>query len=383
MKKQLLMIAAVTSIFFSQVNAQQFAGPNDQYSTISRQGLIQISGSYGDKLIVGGGGQGGGGTTYFNEQGLRMSVFNRTLKIGAFPGVTGFNGVGIVGEDDNFVDKSDVGVFGGTGSGLYLGGNKQIHLTVLPSGIVGIGTLTPAATVMFHLKGNTATNSIMRIEPLNWNTGTVGSTAKIELGDQNNYLNMVLGTGMRLNTSSDLIFSTNNAERMKIDASGKVSLNGIMAVGSNTVPSTYQFAVVGKSNFNGIVSIGDLNSGFTTPKMYPIASGYSLYVVGGIMSEQVKVALKSTANWSDYVFENDYKLSSLKEIKKYVQENKHLPNFPSANELVKSGINLAEMDAKLLEKIEELTLHLIALDDKNDKLEKELEVLKKKCVKIR
>lgn len=104
---------------------------------------------------------------------------------------------------------------------------------------------------------------------------------------------------------------------------------------------------------------------------------YQLYVQGGILTEKVKVAVATTNDWADYVFANGYKLRSLKEVEKFVQQNKHLPNVPSAQEVVNEGIDMAKMDAKLLEKIEELTLYLIELDKKNADQEKKIAELSK------
>jgi hypothetical protein len=88
-------------------------------------------------------------------------------------------------------------------------------------------------------------------------------------------------------------------------------------------------------------------------------------VEDGILTEKVKVALKSTADWSDYVFAPTYKLRSLSEVAEFVQANKHLPGVPSASDVVEHGIDVAKMDAKLLEKIEELTLYSIELEKEN------------------
>ncbi len=64
----------------------------------------------------------------------------------------------------------------------------------------------------------------------------------------------------------------------------------------------------------------------------------------------------------DYVFYDDYKLRSLLELQKYIEENGHLPNIPSAKQMEKEGVLLKEMNLKLLEKIEELTLYLLGQD---------------------
>ncbi len=91
----------------------------------------------------------------------------------------------------------------------------------------------------------------------------------------------------------------------------------------------------------------------------PELGGYSLYVQTGILTEKIKIAVNGTGEWSDHVFEKDYKLKPLREVEAYITKNKHLPGIPSAEDVVKEGIDVAQMDAKLLEKIEELVLYTI------------------------
>ncbi len=73
--------------------------------------------------------------------------------------------------------------------------------------------------------------------------------------------------------------------------------------------------------------------------------------------------------WPDYVFEKNYELMPLREVQNYIQLNGHLPNIPSAQTVLEEGINLAEMNRLLLEKIEELTLHLIEQERRIEELE--------------
>ena len=114
---------------------------------------------------------------------------------------------------------------------------------------------------------------------------------------------------------------------------------------------------------NGKVSIG------LDPNLPTTFNGnYKLYVAEGIMTEKIKVALESTASWADYVFEADYNLMTLNEVESFISEHGHLPNVPSAKEVVEEGIDMAEMDAKLLEKIEELTLYMLELKKENEAL---------------
>ena len=83
-----------------------------------------------------------------------------------------------------------------------------------------------------------------------------------------------------------------------------------------------------------------------------------------------------SADWADYVFEEDYDLKSLAEIKAFVQVNKHLPNIPSAKSVEENGYELQKMDAKLLEKIEELYLLTIQLNEEKNGLAEENKLLK-------
>jgi hypothetical protein len=81
---------------------------------------------------------------------------------------------------------------------------------------------------------------------------------------------------------------------------------------------------------------------------------------------------------ADFVFEDDYQLMSLNDLEQQIKANKHLPGIPSAKEVEENGVSLGEMQAKLLQKIEELTLYVIDQDKKLDVLKEENEQLKKR-----
>ncbi|WP_316810305.1 hypothetical protein [Pedobacter heparinus] len=85
--------------------------------------------------------------------------------------------------------------------------------------------------------------------------------------------------------------------------------------------------------------------------------GYKLAVAGNMIAESIKVQLQGS--WSDFVFADDYKLLTLQQTEQHIKEKGHLPGIPSAAEVKANGIDLGEMNVKLLQKIEELTLHLI------------------------
>jgi hypothetical protein len=117
---------------------------------------------------------------------------------------------------------------------------------------------------------------------------------------------------------------------------------------------------------NGNVTIGAV----TTP------AGYKLFVEQGILTEKVKVAVKTSADWADYVFDEQYRLLPLDQVAQYIQQHKHLPGIPSATEMVKDGNDLGQTDAKLLSKIEELTLYVIDMNKQLQQLKQENQVLK-------
>ncbi len=122
-------------------------------------------------------------------------------------------------------------------------------------------------------------------------------------------------------------------------------------------------------------SINETNAYFSTPvriggsygDVNILTSPYKLYVQGGIRTEQVVVDYYNT--WYDFVFEKEYDLMSIADLKLFVKTNKHLPEVPSEKEVRNDGLNLADMNAVLLQKVEELTLYIFQLEERLGKLE--------------
>jgi hypothetical protein len=121
------------------------------------------------------------------------------------------------------------------------------------------------------------------------------------------------------NTKGRFIIRTNNADRLWVDSVGYVTIGGKIGP---TLNGPYRLAVKGR------VAATDFNV---------VASG----------------------SWPDYVFADDYKLKSLEETEAFIKANKHLPNIPAAAVIEKEGFALGDMQKRMMEKIEELTLHLI------------------------
>ncbi len=150
-----------------------------------------------------------------------------------------------------------------------------------------------------------------------------------------------------------LIFDSSGSTPFEIDNAG-----GQLRIFN---PGTVRMVV----NSNGNVGIG------TTQ-----ANSYKLAVAGTIGAwGEVRVFTTGQA-FPDYVFDPSYKLPPLEQTEKYVKENRHLPEVPSAKEMEKNGIGLTEMNILLLKKVEELTLYMIEMKKKTESLEKQVEELK-------
>ncbi len=166
---------------------------------------------------------------------------------------------------------------------------------------------------------------------------------------------------------------TNPTWKFQINTTGNKSTFLINGDGTSGTSNTRLFQAsngVGRSltfHANGRVGIGTVNPSKT------------LSVNGVILAKEILVS-SAASNWPDYVFEDEYNLMSLEEVEAFIEMNNHLPNIPSQEEIENDGISLGEMQRLHMEKIEELTLHMIEKDKEisdlkgeNDELLKRLE----------
>ena len=113
--------------------------------------------------------------------------------------------------------------------------------------------------------------------------------------------------------------------------------------------------------------------GLSAPPVNTTHNDYRLAVDGKLVAKSIFVT--SATTWADFVFEPSYVLQPLPELEAYLKQNRHLPAIPSAAEVEKDGIDVAAMNAKLLQSLEELTLHVIELGKQNAQLQTDMAAL--------
>ncbi|GGF04028.1 tail fiber protein [Flavobacterium limi] len=267
--------------------------------------------------------------------------------------------------------------------------NMVPAMKISANGNVGIGTSTPEAKL--HVKGDLQNNgdillghtgetNYLTSREVDQVLGIRGSNF-IKFGTYNgdwkdrmiinNIGNIGIGTTtptgilelQKLN--SNLVFDLNTNGLCKIISKGwnaNIDIHTFQTSGAENLNQLYL-------NTNGHVGIG---TNTTDSK---------LTVAGNIHAQEVKVTANA-GTVPDYVFANDYKLKTLQEVEAYIKQNSHLPEIPSAKEIEKNGLMLAEMNMSLLKKIEELTLYSIEQNKKIESQSKEIETLKDLVVRV-
>lgn len=339
MKKSLILVSLLVSASF--VNAQEWAG-----AISGTTGSIYRSGNVGVGTIT-------SPTALFHAQAASTiplqlertgAGHTNTFKI-AFTStpVAGlsYGGGSTIFQSTNPLGYSDMVFLNGTTS-------SSPRFVFKSNGYLGLGTDNPTHGLHVHgkqlkLSGQSGSGHIIfgdatettNVWGIEYNAYTAGKEG----------LNFWKPTGNPGGSGNYYLFLHNNGN-----------------VGINTNNPQTNFHV------NGKCLIGAENT--TLPGVY------KLYVQGGILTDQVKIAVHNSINWADYVFEPTYKRMTLPELDAYVKENKHLPNIPSAKEVAAEGFEVTDMTNRLLEKVEELTLYMIEQEKVISELKSEVEALK-------
>jgi len=206
------------------------------------------------------------------------------------------------------------------GSGIILISSSRLFINNV-DGFIGIGTTTPAAKL--DVKGGANITGTLTARVLSAQSADISSTL----------------TANALNVQNATIANTLTANSLS----------------ANSLKAT-------SANISGKVNIGTSSSNI------------NLDVKGTIRSEEVRVCVNQGC---DYVFEDDYELMNLNDLHSFIKTNKHLPDVAPAAEMEAEGINLSEMNALLLRKVEELTLYILQQNEKMTNMQEQINELKK------
>ncbi|NER11543.1 fibronectin type III domain-containing protein [Muriicola jejuensis] len=238
--------------------------------------------------------------------------------------------------------------------------NMSVAQDLLISGSVGIGTATPGSAL--EVVGNIISTDILVSDEVyspTWN-GTLSVPTKNAVFDKIEELSLNLGDVSKVGTPADNQIGVWTGDGT-IEGNNSLTFNGTeILINGTPIQSSSVWSLQGSDTFysNGNVGIGTST----------IPSAYRLAVAGGIIAEEIQVQLQS--NWPDFVFDKEYELPTLDQVRAHIDKKGYLPNMPSAQEVEQNGINLGEMNARLLQKIEELTLYILEQDRKIQYLEK-------------
>lgn len=247
---------------------------------------------------------------------------------------------------------------------FFTGGNKleNTRMTIDPNGNVGIGTTTPEYIFQVYANNTGTLANFKNIVPESYSeiqmksdtgllvSGSIGSnfTADESYIDSN-YIHSSGRSHFYIKSTGDLSFFTGGKTlgdiRMTIDPAGNVGIGTAPAVDAI-------LAVSGDVKVVGTITAKKIN------------------VVTTIAAADIKI--EKSDEWADFVFADDYKLRSIEDVDSFIEANGHLPDMPTAKHVADNGYSLAEVNSKLLQKIEELTLYTIELNKKVKDLEDRL-----------
>ena len=349
---------------YSQVQLEVDGNPSLQEDLIISQ--VNYNGSQDVKAIIG------------------HSVTNPGFGIGGrFTG--GYKGLDVINEGQT-AGFTTYGIYSsasgtsGTRIGLYTTASGTSGTRI---GLYATASGTSGTKIGLYAKASGGSNNLAaqfgpgQVEVQNnLRVGTTSSNGRLHVKN----INTLFGSKA---TATEVEVSHNGTavtQGIKVSASnsGTGATYGLYSIASNTSttgiahairaevnsPEDWAIYSIGKNYFNEDVRIGT--------QLNPDGGIYKLIVDGRIITEEVRVQNSST--WPDYVFEEEYDLLTIDELEAEILSKGHLPGIPSASEIEENGIQLGDMQIRMMEKIEELTLYTI-------KQQKEIDALKEKILR--
>jgi len=250
---------------------------------------------------------------------------------------------------------------------------------ILPGGNVGIGTTTP--TSVLEVKGSIKASNFLGpngVSISEWDSNQYGINCKGNVGIK------LTNPAAALDVNGSILMAQNGFYGFRRASDGiAIPMISVIANGSSSNlqlgSNSSQFSGGYTDIYSGatcqvrILSNGNVGIGLPNP-------AYKLDVFGIIRARELK--LDMGGGTPDYVFKPGYKLKSLSEVDEYIKQNSHLPDIKPAEEIEKEGASIGEMQNKLLQKVEELTLYVIELNKKNQDLQQKVEKLENKLKSI-
>ena len=273
-----------------------------------------------------------------------------------------------------------------TTSGIMLGMYSNVPtLYISPSsgenrtGKVGIGNVTDPQAKL-HIKGDAIENADIFLASTGSNKSairfrnddnniTVKSDNVLRINALKTYL-MIDAPKVCFGTTSTFLSNTNN-EVFSIKAPNEIAqvAKTINLTADRDIQMSGDGEIGLRSESISLTGKVGINTANTTPD-------YALAVDGGVIT--TKVFIQDVENWPDYVFGDTYKLMPLHELKKFIADNKHLPDMPSESEVEQNGYDMGEMQCAMLRKIEELTLYTLQQQEEIEALRRMVDELKGK-----
>ncbi|MBW8050482.1 MAG: SlyX family protein [Cytophagales bacterium] len=265
---------------------------------------------------------------------------------------------------------------------------KKIHITSvhLESSCVDVnGQLVCASHQGMRLEDIIIDDFNNQLNSAAWDIEPIASSGNLQIRTPGNAIPVIIftedGNVFTGSTTQSTVFQISGAENNGSVAALKLVSPGsqVMLLDGNEIDAigTNQTLYLNANSSNNVALVQ--GGGKVRIGSQSIISGThtdgKLFVNGKIVSKSSFVTIQ---NWGDYVLHKDYKLPSLlNEVEPYIKDNKHLIGVPSEKEILENGVNLGEMDAIQIVKIEELTLYTIEQQKQIDDLKKEIELLKK------
>ncbi|MFD1257977.1 hypothetical protein ACFQ3S_14305 [Mucilaginibacter terrae] len=278
------------------------------------------------------------------------------------------------GGEPIFFGEGNSNKFIGFGSLTFFGGNKgKGNNTDIPgllvnytSGMqrVGVNTSSPAYRFEVVEASDAWGNVLTRPNYAKIgfkNSGSIGGVGTINSYPLGFYVNNIQ-VGTFLNNGNFGIGNTSPVQKLHVD--GNTYLNGNVGIGVSA--PTQKLQVQGNALINGAVGINNDMTGISQSNL----NKYSMFVNKGILSEEY--ALGPRSSWADFVFSTSYRLPRLDVVEQFIISNHRLPEMPSAEEVNNTGYSLHDMNVKLLQKVEELTLYMIEQQKQIEQLKSDL-----------